>query len=68
MTEWMRNILESKQAARRRLQQLPFSEKIKLLEKLRDRSLMIARARERSRANALEGSAGNSDLGKRKTE
>jgi hypothetical protein len=47
MTEWMRKVLESKQAARQRLQQLPFAEKLKLLEKLRDRSLLIARSRPR---------------------
>jgi hypothetical protein len=38
----MRRILESKRAMRRRLSSLPFSEKVKLLEQLRDRSLMIA--------------------------
>jgi hypothetical protein len=45
MTDWMRKVLESKQATRRRLQQLPFAEKLKLLEKLRNRSLLIARSR-----------------------
>ncbi len=49
MTDWMRKVLESKQATRRRLQQLPFAEKLKLLEKLRDRSLLIARSRLRGR-------------------
>lgn len=38
----MRKILESKRAARQRLQALSFSEKIKLLEKLRQRSLAIS--------------------------
>jgi hypothetical protein len=37
----MRNILESKRAVRKRLTMLPFSKKVKLLEKLRDRSLAI---------------------------
>ena len=44
MNDWMRTILESKRATRQRLQALPFSEKLKLLEKLRDRSLAIARS------------------------
>jgi len=44
MNDWMRNILESKRATRQRLRELPFSEKLKLLEKLRDRSRAIARS------------------------
>jgi galactokinase len=44
MSDWMRQVLESKRAMRRRLQALPFSEKLILLEKLRDRSLAIARS------------------------
>ena len=35
----------SKLETRKRLAKLPFSEKIKLLEKLRDRSLLIAASR-----------------------
>ena len=42
MSDWLRRVLESKLQERRRLASLPFSEKIKLLEKLRDRSLAIA--------------------------
>ena len=42
MSKWIRAILESKREMRRRLAVLPFSEKVKLLEKLRDRSLAIA--------------------------
>lgn len=42
MSEWMRTMLESKRAMRRQLAALPFSEKVKLLEKLRDRHRMIA--------------------------
>ena len=38
----MRKILESKRATRNRLAALPFSEKVKILEKLRDRSVAIA--------------------------
>ncbi len=45
MTDWMRKVLESKRAARLRLQQLPFSEKVRLLEKLRERALLIVRSR-----------------------
>ena len=62
MTEWMRQILEAaaerrhtrdvseatKRVARKRLATLSFSEKIKLLEKLRDRSRAIELVRERS--------------------
>jgi len=44
MTEWLRTLLENKRRTRRRLAALPFSEKIKLLEKLRDRSLAIAQS------------------------
>jgi hypothetical protein len=42
MSERMRKILESKRAMRRRLAALSFSDKVKLLEQLRDRNLMIA--------------------------
>ena len=42
MSEWMRRVLESKREARKHLAALPFSEKLILLEKLRDRSLLIA--------------------------
>jgi hypothetical protein len=49
MTDRIRPILESKRAARHRLQGLSFSEKLKLLEKLRDRSLAIARSPLRKR-------------------
>jgi hypothetical protein len=45
MSDWMRKVLESKRATRRRLQALSYSEKLKILEKLRDRSLAIARSR-----------------------
>ncbi len=38
----MRKVLEGKRDTRRRLAALPFSQKLILLEKLRDRSLLIA--------------------------
>jgi len=44
MSDWMRKVLESKRAERQRLRTLSFSEKLKLVEKLRDRSLAIARS------------------------
>jgi len=44
MTDWMRRALESKRATRRQLTALSFAEKLKLLEKLRERSLWIARS------------------------
>jgi hypothetical protein len=42
MSEWMRKILESKRATRQRLAVLPFADKVKILEQLRDRSRVIA--------------------------
>lgn len=42
MNDWMRKVLASKRAERKRLAALPYSEKLKLLEQLRDRSLAIA--------------------------
>ena len=42
ISDRMQKILDSKREARKRLATLPFSEKIKLLEQLRDRSLAIA--------------------------
>jgi hypothetical protein len=44
MSDWMRRVLESKRAVREQLRELSFSEKVKLLEKLRERSLAIARS------------------------
>lgn len=44
MSDWMRQMLESKRAMRQSLQELSFAEKIRLLEKLRERSLAIARS------------------------
>ena len=42
MTDWMRQVLESTREMRKHLAELPFSEKLKILEKLRNRSLAIA--------------------------
>ncbi len=42
MSERMRRILASKASLRRHLAKLPFGEKVKLLEQLRDRALAIA--------------------------
>ena len=42
MSERMRGILESKRETRKRLAALPIADKIKLLERLRDRALAIA--------------------------
>jgi hypothetical protein len=49
MSDWLRKVLESERATRRRLQALSFSEKLKLLEKLRDRSRAIAQSPLRQR-------------------
>jgi hypothetical protein len=51
MSPWMRKVLESKAAARKRLRELPFAEKLKLLEKLRERDLSIARSPLRASQN-----------------
>jgi hypothetical protein len=53
MSERMRKILESKRAIRRKLSALPFSEKVKLLEQLRERSLLIASSSLKRRASAV---------------
>jgi hypothetical protein len=42
MSHFMRKVLESKRETRQRLAHLSFAEKLVLLEKLRDRSLLIA--------------------------
>ena len=42
MSDQMRKILQSKREMRQRLAALPFADKVKLLEQLRDRSLAIA--------------------------
>jgi hypothetical protein len=42
MSEWMLKVLESKRAMRKQLAALSFSQKLALLEKLRERRLAIA--------------------------
>ena len=41
MSEWIQRLIESKRAYRAKLAALPFEEKIKLLERLRQRTLGI---------------------------
>ncbi len=48
MSDFMRKVLESKRETRQRLARLPFAEKLVLLEKLRDRSLLLAASSLRS--------------------
>jgi hypothetical protein len=48
MSDFMRKVLAGKRATRQRLAQLPFAAKLVLLEKLRDRSLLIAASSLRS--------------------
>jgi hypothetical protein len=48
MSGFMRKVLASKRETRLRLAQLPFAAKLILLEKLRDRSLLIAASSLRS--------------------
>ena len=45
MSDWMKKMLESKRTYRAKLVALPFEEKLKLLEQLRQRSLLIGTAR-----------------------
>jgi hypothetical protein len=42
MNDWLHKILESKREMRNHLAALPFARKLELLEKLRDRSRLIA--------------------------
>ncbi len=53
MSERMRRILESKRAMRSKLSALPFADKAKLLEQLRERSLLIASSSLKRRAAAM---------------
>ena len=53
MTELMIRILENKQQTRQRLAALSFSEKIAILEKLRERSLLIVASPLRRQADAI---------------
>jgi hypothetical protein len=52
MKLWMQKILESKRAARKELGALPFARKLEILEKLRDRSRLIASSPLRKRAGS----------------
>jgi hypothetical protein len=52
----MRELLESKEAARQWLEQLPVREKLRLLEKLRDFSLLLAPGRRGARLYQRHGS------------
>ncbi|HEX9048807.1 MAG TPA: hypothetical protein VF988_17410 [Verrucomicrobiae bacterium] len=49
MSDFMRQVLESKRETRQRLARLSFAEKLVLLEKLRDRSRLIGSSPLRSR-------------------
>lgn len=52
MSDWMRQMLASKRALRRRLAALPITEKLAILERLRARSLLIAASRKATRAES----------------
>lgn len=54
MTLWMQKMLESKRAARKELAALPFARKLEILEKLRDRSLLIASSPLRQRQSSRQ--------------
>ena len=53
MSERMRKILESKRAMRHKLSAPPFSDKVKLLEQLRERSLLVASSPLKQRGTAV---------------
>ncbi len=57
MSDWMRQMLESKRALRVRLAALPISEKLALLDKLRGRALAIRKAREGKPVSHAPGAA-----------
>ena len=54
MNAQLKAILESKRRERQRLAALPFSEKVPLLERLRDRALVLA-------ASTIDGQPGSRD-------
>ena len=64
MSAQMRAISGSKRAMRRQLQALPFSEKIALLEQLRDRCLAIANNPLRRRTSLTVGNLKERDHGR----
>jgi hypothetical protein len=63
MSELMDKILAAKARERKRLAALPFSEKVAILEKLRDRSLLISKSRVRSQIAAQKSSDGTGKQG-----
>ena len=59
MSELMDKILATKARERKRLAALPFSEKVAILEKLRDRTLLIQKSSVRSQRPPTKTSAPN---------
>lgn len=53
MTDFFKHISERKESERQRLAALPFAEKLKLLEKMRDREASIVASRSGSRGDGL---------------
>lgn len=53
MTELMQRIIESKNARRRELAALPFLEKVKILERMRERHRLIKSSRPVKPANPV---------------
>ena len=51
MSDWIKCLIESKRAHRVKLTALPFAEKLKLLGKLRQRTLAIQAARQAGSTN-----------------
>jgi hypothetical protein len=59
MSEWIQRLIESKRAHRAKLAGLSFEEKVRLLEKLRDRTRMI----QAGRGKGMEGNQLSSEFG-----
>jgi hypothetical protein len=58
----------SKKEMRKRLARLPFAEKVRILEKLRDRSLAIAKVRSQRNSDEPDSAAALSNIEKRNQE
>lgn len=58
MSELMEKLLADKAEARKRLVELPYEEKLTLLEKMRDRDLLIKNSASRSEQSHRRSDAG----------
>jgi hypothetical protein len=53
MSEWMQRIIESKRAARREFAALPYGEKLRIVERLREAAQMFRASRPPKPANPV---------------